>query len=89
MPFGIGICPRCATQNSVFSGVGSPALRTQDEPAQAAPVRCEPAALFGPAGAAAGSFKRKRCCKLRRGEKQADRSDSRPVSPIPSPRLIC
>ncbi len=44
MPFGLGICPRCGTQNNVFCGVMSPTLRTQGELAQAAPVRCEPAA---------------------------------------------
>jgi hypothetical protein len=49
MPLGIGVCPRCGTQSggwchSVFCGDMPATLRTQDELAQAAPVRCEPAA---------------------------------------------
>jgi hypothetical protein len=44
MSFGLGLCPHCATENSVFRGVRSPVMRTPNELAQAALDRCDPAA---------------------------------------------
>jgi hypothetical protein len=44
MSFGLGICPHCGTENSVFRGVRSPMLRTPNELAKGASEGCDPAA---------------------------------------------